>query len=138
MKAIFAIILASISVLGCTNHKMAQEPQSKSELDSVKIISVFPPLTDALEVGSRVTFRYEVEYSLQSADTASLVLLAQTESNDRAIGEKTYVIDKGIGTQVMELEVEVPETPYLQLFTPLTPQGKKSTSIVDWYYHKVK
>uniref|UniRef100_UPI003D152E04 hypothetical protein n=1 Tax=Amphritea sp. TaxID=1872502 RepID=UPI003D152E04 len=76
-------------------------------------------------------------YNLASADTGSLTLVVQGASNE-TLGNEFYVVYKGAGTEILEAEIVVPESRAVQVFTPLSPQGTSSTTIVESRFYKVE
>lgn len=53
------------------------------------------------------------------------------------LANETAVIQKGKGTITLRTDLVIPETTAIQVFTPLTVQGGKSTSVVDTRVYRV-
>lgn len=139
MRSFLITIASSLLLVGCgetVNSPDNQDGGAISNIDSVKIINVSPEATETLKVGSRVKIRYEVQYSLVSTDSGYLTLVVQDASN-QTLGNEFYVVHKGSGTEILEAEIVVPETRAVQVFTPLSPQGSSSTTIVESRIYKV-
>ncbi|BFM10505.1 hypothetical protein R50072_06580 [Simiduia litorea] len=100
-------------------------------------MSTSPADTETLKAGSSVKIRYEVQYNLASTDTGSLTLVVQDASYE-TLGNEFYVVHKGSGTEILEAEITVPESRAVQVFTPLSPQGSSSTTVVDTRLYKVE
>jgi len=127
-------------LLGCGASESPAKEQgggASSSKDSVKILSASPAVTETLKSGTSVKISYEVQYNLASADTGSLTLVVQGASNE-SLGNEFYVVHKGSGTETLEAEIVVPESRAVQVFTPLSPQGSSSTSIVESRLYKVE
>ena len=140
MRTFLITLFSSAFLLGCgnTENPPAEKPsEPSSNTDSVKILSVSPELTKTLKVGSSVKIKYKVQYNLASADSGSLTLVVQSASNE-TLGNEFYVVHKGGGTEVLEAEIVVPETRAVQVFTPLSPQGTSSTTVVESRLYKVE
>ncbi len=109
------------------------------ELDTIRIVSISPDTGVALRVGEKVTFKVEVEYNLVSTGIGRITMVAQrAEAGLPPIANELEVVLKGAGKLVLSKEVEVPDTKTIQIFTPLTPEGAKSTRVVDSRYYKVE
>jgi hypothetical protein len=104
--------------------------------DSVKILSVKPEQTVGLKVGDTVKIAYEVEYNLESSEIGQIALVVQSASNE-IIANEFYVASKGQHKEVLEAEIVVPDTRLIHVFTPLSPQGRSQTTIVESRLHKV-
>jgi hypothetical protein len=106
--------------------------------DSVKIISLTPGNDKPLYAGSTVSIKVEVEYSLHSANTASLRMIVQrAESGHKPLANEVDVVLKGTGTLKLAKEIKIPDTRALQIFMPLTPEGAQITTTVDSRMYKV-
>jgi len=109
-----------------------------AEEDSVKILSISPTNAKPLIAGSTVAITAEVEYTLVSANTASITMVIQrAESGHRPLANEFDVALKGTGKMKITTEVEIPNTKAIQVFIPLTPEGNQSTTIVDSRMYKV-
>lgn len=140
MRIVLATLMTSLILLGCGESEsppIKQSSGSNSSKDSVKILSASPVVTETLKAGSAVKIRYEVQYNLASSDTGSLTLVVQGASNE-TLGNEFYVVHKGSGTEILEAEIVVPESRAVQVFTPLSPQGSSSTTIVESRLYKVE
>lgn len=140
MRNLLIAVFSTVLLFGCSDEE-GQSTESPSmpsaNKDSVKILSASPKLNETLKVGATVNIKYEVKYNLASADTGSLTLVVQGASNE-TLGNELYVIHKGSGTEVLEAEIVVPDTRAIQVFTPLSPQGTSSTTIVESRLYKVE
>ena len=124
--ALSFMLLSAISFTAC------------ADTDSVKIISLTPGNDKPLYVGSTVTITAEVEYNLQSANTASITLvIQQAETGHRPLANEIDVALKGTGKIKLSKGIVVPETRALTIFMPLTPEGNQSTTTVDSRMYKV-
>jgi len=106
--------------------------------DYVKIISLSPNNDKPLLVDSNVKIEVEVEYNLQSANTASVVMVIQrAETGFMPLANEADIVLKGKGTVKLSKEIKIPDTRALQIFLPLTPEGNNSTSTVGLRMYKV-
>ena len=106
--------------------------------DSVRIISISPSTASPLYVGQFISFEVEVEYVLESTDSASITLvIQQAESGHMPLANEFDVVLKGSGTLKLSKELTVPSTKALKVFTPLTPEGEEKTKIVKSKMYKV-
>lgn len=137
MRIILATLIMSLLLLGCGESEPPPKGGSISNKDSVNILSAYPAVTETLKAGSSVKIRYEVHYNLASAESGSLTLVVQGASNE-TLGNEFYVVHKGSGTEILEAEIVVPESRAVQVFTPLSPQGSSSTTIVESRLYKVE
>lgn len=140
MRTILATLIMPLLLLGCGESESPAQKQSIepiSSKDSVKILSASPAITETLKAGSSVKIKYEVQYNLASSDTGSLTLVVQGASNE-TLGNEFYVVHKGSGTEILEAEIVVPQSRAVQVFTPLSPQGSSSTTIVESRLYKVE
>jgi hypothetical protein len=140
MKIILSALIIPIILFGCSESKSPTQRQINKPLsnkDSVKILSASPAITETLKTGASLKIIYEVQYNLASADTGSLALVIQGASNE-TLSNEFYVVQKGSGTEVLEAEIIVPQSRAVQVFTPLSPQGSSSTSIVESRLYKVE
>jgi len=103
---------------------------------SVKIVSISPELSKPLYVGEKVRIMVEVEY-VMSQESGTITLVIQRGESGPSLGNSTDVVFKGKGTVKLELEIQIPDTKAIQIFTPLTFQGAADTSIVDYRAFKV-
>jgi len=106
--------------------------------DSVRIISISPSAASPLYVGQFINFEVEVEYTLESTDSASITLvIQQAESGHMPLANEFDVVLKGNGSLKLSKELTVPSTKALKVFTPLTPEGEEKTKIVKSKLYKV-
>jgi len=127
---VFIFILAACSEGECPSVECSNTG------DSVKILSVKPEQTAELKVGDTVKIAYEVEYNLESSEIGQIALVVQSASNE-ILANEFYVASKGQHKEVLEAEIVVPDTRLIQVFTPLSPQGRSQTTIVESRIHKV-
>ena len=102
---------------------------------SVRIAKITPGTSSRLTVGDEVTIRAEVEYVL-SGDSGTVTLVIQ--SGNKPIASKKAVIKGGSGKVELASTFVVPHTWSLQVFTPLTAQGKTITTTVDQRTYRVR
>jgi hypothetical protein len=132
------LLAVAVSVGGCQQQSRAGAQSSGGSQDTVKIAALTPGTDAPLRVGDKVTFRVEAAYTLASANAGSITLVIQRgESGHPPLANETQVVEKGSGTVVLMKEVEIPDTAALQLFTPLSVQGSRNTSVVDSRVYKV-
>jgi hypothetical protein len=128
-------ILVSLTVLfaGCVGHERVETGKAAGpSADSIKILSISPTVETVLHSGTKVPFRVEVEYTLVTAHSGTITLVIQRgEQEHQPLASETHVIQEGSGKLVLTKEIEVPDTNAIQVFTPLSPQGATSTSVVD-------
>ena len=136
MRDYLNIIILSLFLVGCSVTQQ-QGNVSISNKDSVKILRFSPEETETLKVGSNVKFKFEVEYNLATTDSGRLALVVQGASNER-ISNEFYVVQKGRGIEILEADIVVPETRAVHVFTPLTPKGSSSTTVVELRRYKVE
>jgi len=106
--------------------------------DTVKITSLTPPNNSPLNAGQKVKVEVEIEYNLESADMGSITLvIQQAESGHMPLANENDFIQKGKGKITLSKEFLVPDTKGLRIFTPLSPEGNASTTIVDTKMYKV-
>lgn len=104
--------------------------------DSVKIIKALPGLGSSLIAGSTVSLRFEIEYSLQSADSGSITLAIQDDNNE-LLGNATVEVDGNEGTVELKAKILIPDTSYITVFSPLMPSGSSGTRTVDAVTYEV-
>jgi hypothetical protein len=128
-------VLVSLALLfgGCVGHERAQAANTAGRsADTVKILSVSPTTESVLHPGEKVPVRVEVEYTLDSSQSGTITLVIQQgEYGGEPLANETRVVQKGSGKLVLAKEIDVPKTSAIQLFTPLSPQGATSTTVVD-------
>ena len=132
--------MLAISLCACGKNESSVSGHSQtsdSKVDSVKILSETPSLEEALTVGQKIKLRVEVEYELNTGSSGNVTLVVQDASN-KTVANELYAAQKGKHKETLEAEVTVPETRALVLFTPLTPQGNSSTTVVESVSYKVE
>lgn len=65
-----------------------------------------------------------------------IALVVQGASNE-TLANEFYIASKGKHTEKLEATITVPDTRLIHVFTPLSPQGQSSTTIVESRMHKV-
>jgi hypothetical protein len=127
------LVVMSIGCEASPDRQVRERPRDASNSkDSIRIVSISPDPTSPLSVGEHVVFRVEVNYTLTSSDTGIVTLVIQQgESGSEPLGNETQVIQRGSGNLVLTKSTEIPDTSAIQVFTPLAPQGRTSTSVVD-------
>lgn len=124
--------------LGLTGVLLALGAQPVPTVDSVKILSILPTTDAPLRAGEKVTFKVEVEYNLNSANSGTVTLvIQQAESGRPGLANEVEVVMKGRDRIVLEKEIQIPQTKAVQVFTPLNVQGGTSTRVVDHRIYKV-
>ncbi len=99
--------------------------------DSIRIVSSSPSGNPPLRIGQKVVFGLEVEYTLSSAESATVGLVLQrAEGEQRVLASETRAVHKGKGRELLTKEIEVPDTKAITAFTPLIPQGASGTNVV--------
>jgi len=104
--------------------------------DSIKILSVSPEKSEVLKVGQKVKFSFNVEYTLNSAESGNVVLVIQTASV-QSLGNELYIAQKGTHTETLEAEITIPDTRAIIVFTPLSGESVSGTSVVQSVTYKV-
>ena len=87
-------------------------------------------MSENLKIGTVVTIESEVEYVLNSSETGSITLVVQGASGE-SIANEYFTIKKGSSSIHISAEFTVPDTRAIQIYTPLTSQGKNETNIVE-------
>ncbi len=99
--------------------------------DSIRIVSSSPSGNPPLRIGQKVVFGLEVEYTLSSAESATVGLVLQrAEGEQRVLASETRAVHKGKGRELLTKEIEVPDTKAITAFTPLIPQGASGSNVV--------
>jgi hypothetical protein len=135
LKYLLIALFSSIVVSSCSKSN-CESVECKPSPDSVKIIDVSPEQSVSLKVGDKVTIAYEVEYALRSSDVGQLALVVQGASNE-TLANEFYIASKGIHKETLVAEIVVPDTRAIHVFTPLSPQGQSSTTIVESRLYRV-
>lgn len=116
-------------------ERSGQERVFQDEGSSVEITGVSPGVGIPLRIGDRVGLRVDASYTL-TAESAMLGLVVQA-ADGSSIAQTTEVVLRGSGKSTFELDFTVPPTGMIQIFVPLSPQGRRGTAIVDTRAFKV-
>lgn len=131
LLAIAGLALAALP--GC--DKPGPAVKKAVSTGSVKIVKLSPETTTPLKVGDKVKIHVEVDYRL-AADSGTLSLVVQSADN-RSLGHDMEVVRNGAGKASLAVELVVPQTKAIQIFTPLQAQGQSATATVDFRAYKV-
>lgn len=115
------------------------QPSSYVSLpDTVRIVSISPPVEAPFRPGQRVELSVEVEYTLNTTASGTVSLVVQEGTSGRPpLFGGTEVIHKGTGRKTFRAAITIPETSAVLVFTPLTIQGQSATGIVDTRAYQV-
>lgn len=106
--------------------------------DSVKILSLTPLNNSPFYAGQEINIEVEVQYNLESSENGAITLVIQrAESGHRVLANESDFVLKGNGIVKLNKKLIIPETRGLIIFTPLSPEGSNSTTIVDSKMYKV-
>jgi|GEM_PF-2469290 len=138
MKKIMWALLLVISFI--LSAALCYAGNAATQGSYVKILELQPDPSVPLEAGSTVHFEVKLEYYVKE-DSATVDLLIQkgehSGGTDPFIGSVMEVLTHGKGVVTLEIEVKVPDTKAIQVFTPLGIPGQTQTSIVDMRFYKV-
>ena len=123
---------AAFFLAGCQQGNVALPAPNGS---AISILSISPTADTVLKPGERVTLSVEVSYTL-NADKGTVTLVVQSADNS-TISNHVEVVTRGSGRVTLKDEFEVPKTGAIQVFTPLSVEGRNNTTTVDIRTFKV-
>lgn len=128
-RGLLAVVLAgviTVALLGCEkNDSTKAKPASAG---AVRIVALSPETTTPLKVGEKVKIQVEVSYRL-AAESGVVALVVQADN--AAVAQSRQLVKRGGGKATLSVELVVPQTKALQVFTPLQAQGQKATTTAD-------
>jgi hypothetical protein len=99
---------------------------------SIKLESASPTPGTAITIGQTVDFKITVSYRLSIAESGSIILVVQDETNKNLLADQkqpSQSVDKGKGTVTLAQSFLVPSgSNEVRLFIPLVPKGMTDTS----------
>ena len=102
----------------------------------VRIAKLSPDAASPLKVGEKVNLQVELDYALTKADAGAVMVVVQTADNQNLV-QQAQAVRKGVGKATLAVDFVVPQTSALKVFTPLSEQGKSSTTTVALRTYKV-
>jgi uncharacterized protein (AIM24 family) len=87
-----------------------------------------------LKPGQKVAFVADLEYSL-AADSGQVALIVQ--SAEGPLGQKFFKVSRGPGKVTLQVEIIVPTTSTIQIYTPIYHDHGGATSVVDGRVYEV-
>jgi len=134
LKATSIIFLVfGAGLLGCDTN--SPDKDAAPEGTNVRIVSLSPSNSTALEVGDTVQLKVEVEYTF-TANNGNLALVVQATDNT-LLAQDMEIVLKGNEKTIFEVTFEVPNTKSIAVFTPISVEGQMKTSTVDMKAYKV-
>jgi hypothetical protein len=127
MPRIFTLSLL-LACAACTQEHKSGE--------YVQITNIAPPIAQPLRVGQSVEVAIDFTYQLD-APSGAVDIIAQT-ADQTPISRTFKIISKGQGSAKLAMRFVVPKTTGIEVFSSLTKDGDKQTSIVDTRYMKVE
>ncbi|MFA6054837.1 MAG: hypothetical protein WC769_05630 [Thermodesulfovibrionales bacterium] len=138
MKKIMCALLSIVSLI--SSAALCYAGNEADQGDYVKILEIQPNPSVLLKAGNNIHFEVKIEYYVKE-DSATVGLVIQKgESSggiDPYIGSVMEVLTHGKGVVTLDIDVKVPDTKAVQVFTPLTVSGQTGTSTVDSRFYKV-
>jgi hypothetical protein len=138
MKKVMCALLSIFSLI--FSAALCYAGNAADEGDYVKILEIQPNPSVPLEAGSNVHFEVKIEYYVKE-DSATVDLVIQKGESSGGIGSHIgsvmEVLTHGKGVVTLDIDVKVPDTKAVQIFTPLTVSGQTGTSTVDSRFYKV-
>lgn len=137
MKTYLAAVAMAVALSACgPEPEQPMDAPTPTGKDFVVIQAMSPAIESSLRIGEQVTFKFDVDYELVSTKTASLTLVVQ-DASGTSLANQTYVVRQGTGAETLIATVMIPSTRVVSVFTPLTPQGQQTTTVVDSRVYEV-
>jgi hypothetical protein len=132
---LLAAVLVGVIAAALGGCEKADDPKGKlASAGAVRIVALSPETTTPLKVGEKVKIQVEVSYRL-AAESGVVALVVQADN--AGVAQSRQLVKRGRGKATLSVELVVPETKALQVFTPLQAQGQKTTTTADARTYKV-
>jgi hypothetical protein len=123
-------ILLTLLLAGCTKEgweviEGAPPPPPGSKIE---LVQIQPAPGTVLNAGETVRFRATVRYNVTSP--RGMIQLMAQDAQTKPIARHVEYVNSGPGIRDLELEIKVPASEFLTIYTPLMNQYQGSTSVV--------
>ena len=118
------LVLLGALVSGCSDDDYS--PSGPSQVtDSITIQEISPAAGTTLNRGTNVTFTARIGYSLGSASTGRIALVAQDQAGSALAPQPFANVPRGSGTVSLSQQVTIPAqgVTRVDVFFPLLPDG---------------
>lgn len=116
---------ALILLAGCD----ANQNDAVKKTNTLKILDIQPPVSEPLKTGQKVNVVVKLAYELESkAATITLAVLRSEGFGSKSLTSSFAIIHQGKGELVLNGEIFVPKTKFLQVRVPLVPQQRNDSA----------